>query len=596
MTQAQTHALPDGRTLKLLQASPGDVPADWASALGLGSPVAVVLLAGGDDDIPDALQPRITQLVARGLLRTLNDLADPLAGTAGACCVVRACGPGLPALLGQAAADSGGAVTVLGVAPAGVLALPGVVAGAGSGAAPAVAGLSHLLATSGAAWGDELAAKFNLAQALATPGPRNSTQASQAPQAAPQPLLLVIGGGAGAGAVVLLAVRRGWPVLLVDGSGGAADALAHQLAQGQADGDDPVVAEILADGRFTCITLGDRAAGAVESLARALQRECACESLLRLAWQRCAALGQAARQQQKDFTTVQGWITVLGVAVVFLSVLHSVAGAHNWDDAVAGLRYVLIAVPILVSTLIVVANRYSPGKRWVLLRAAAESLKREIYRYRVRPRHAAVDGVREKALQQAMEDITRRLARTEVNSMGLPPYTGPLPPPSSLARGDDGMSLLGADRYVRLRLADQLDFYSRRSAGLAGQSSRWQLVAIVVGALGTLLAALGGEWVAWVALTSAVASAALAYVGYKQFDTTLTGYNQTATDLQNLQAWWTALLPDEQALPENVDKLVTTTETVLATEQDGWAQSMTNALVALRSQQPEGAAPAPPGG
>jgi hypothetical protein len=273
-----------------------------------------------------------------------------------------------------------------------------------------------------------------------------------------------------------------------------------------------------------------------------------------------------------------------------------VASAKGWDDWVSTLRYALIVVPICVTTLIVTANRYSPGKRWVLLRAAAEALKREIYRYRVRPRHAAVDGAREKALQLAMEDITRRLARTEVNSMGLPPYTGPLPPPYAVAPGDDGMRLLGADRYVQLRLSDQLSFYGNRTARLARQSSRWQLAAIVVGALGTLLAALGGDWVAWVALTSAAASALLAYVGYKQFDTTLTSYNQTATDLQNLQAWWTALLPDEQAQPENVDKLVTTTESVLATEQDGWAQNMTNALAALRTQQDDATAKPGAGG
>ena len=587
MPNVQTHPLPDGRTLKLLQADTGDTPADWVGALGLGSPLAVVLIAGGDDAVPDTLRPRVTQLLARGLLRTLNDLADQPGCDASVCCVLRACGPGLPTLLGQAAADSGGSVQLLGVAPASRLALPGMPA---AGAEPAVSGLSHLLATPGTAWGDELAAKFNLAQALVAPGNRSETQA------APQPLVLLIGGGADAVTEVLLAVRRGWPVLLVEGSGGAADALARQLAQGQPDGDDPVVAEILADGRFTRITLGEHAAGAVEALARAVQRECACESLLRLAWQRFGALDRAAAQQQKAFTTVQGWIIVLGVMAVFLSVLHSVASAHEWDAWVSALRYALIVVPICVSTLIVTANRYSPGKRWVLLRTAAESLKREIYRYRVRPRQAAVDGVREKSLQKAMEDITRRLARTEVNSMGLPPYTGPLPPPGAVARGDDGMRLLGADRYVQLRLTNQLAFYGNRTAGLAGQSSRWQLVAIVVGALGTLLAALGNEWVAWIALTSAVASALLAYVGYKQFDTTLTSYNQTATDLQNLQAWWTALLPDEQAQPENVDKLVATTETVLATEQDGWAQSMTNALASLRTQQDEEAKPGAAGG
>jgi hypothetical protein len=569
MPNVQTITLPDGSTLKVLQATAADKPAERAAALLPGAVGPLVVIAGGDDAIDAALRPRLTQLVARGLLRTLRDLAAQRGCGARACCVLRACGGGLPTLLGQAAADGGGALSLLGVAPAGLLELPG---DPDAGAEPPVPGLSHLLSTPGTDWGDELGAKFDLAQALLAQG-------------APPPLLLLIGGGAGALSEVLLAVRRGWPVLLVEGSGGAADALARQLAQGEADGDDPALAEILADGQFIGVTLGEKAAGAVEALARAVQRECGGDSVLRLAWQRFGALDRAAVQQQHTFGSVQGWILVLGAFVVFLSVLHSVGQAHQWDALVGRLRLALIAVPIVVTTLTVVANRFSPGKRWVLLRAAAEALKREIYRYRVRPRRAAVDGAREKALQQAMEDITRRLARTEVNAMAMPPYTGPVPPPDAVARGDDGMSLLDTERYVRLRLTDQLDFYANRTTRLAEQGSRWQLLAIVVGALGTLLAALGGEWVAWVALTSAVAGAVMAYAGYKQFDATLTSYNQTATDLQNLRAWWTALLPDEQAQADNVDKLVTTTEKVLGDEQDGWAQSMTNALDALRTQQ-----------
>ena len=604
MPQAHPSPMPDGSSLRLVQAAAGGLAADWARDLALGPLCAVVLVAGGDDVLDEALRPRLSQLVARGLVRTLRELAGQQGGAARALCVVRASGSGLPTLLGRAVSDSGGALSLLGLAPAGVLALPGDVGpGAGRGGDPLLAGLSHLLITSGAAWGDELAAKVDLVQALVA-APAAAAGAALPAQPAPRPMLLVIGGGQAALTEVLLAVRRGWPVLLVEGSGGAADALARQIKQGEADADDPVVAEILADGQLGSLTLGDKAAGAVEALARAVQRECGGDSVLRLAWQRFGALDRAAIRQQKDFGSVQGWILVLGVIVVAMSVLHSVGQANHWDGLVAQLRYALIVVPICVSALIVIGNRFSPGKRWVLLRAAAEALKREIYRYRVRPQRAPADGAREKRLQQAMEDITRRLARTEVNSMGMPLYTGDIPPADAVARGDDGLSLLGTDRYVRLRLSDQLAYYGNKTARLDKQASSWQLVAIVVGALGTLLAALGGDWVSWVALTSAMASAAMAYLGYKQFETTLTSYNQTATDLQNLLAWWTALLPDEQADPENVDKLVTTTEKVLADEQDGWAQNMTNALAALRTRQEDadkpadtdaGAAPAAPG-
>lgn len=582
MPQSSTAPLPDGAALRVVRAAAGETPAAVLDALALGPIGAVVVLAGGDDPIDERLRPRLAQVVARGLVRTLRDVAALRGGPA--LCVVRASGGGVPTLLGRAVADSGGQLRLLGVAPEGCIAAPDAQLEATAGAAAIgrpVAGLTHLLLAPGVAWSDELRTKADLVQALAASRP------AVAGAAAPQPMLLVIGGGEGTVAEVLLAVRRGWPVLLVAGSGGAADALSQQLEAGEALGDDPAVAEILADGRISGITLGDKAAGAVEALARLVQRECGGDSVLRLAWQRFGALDRAAIRQQRDFSVLQGGILLLGLLVVAMSVAHSVGQARGWDTAVALLRYALIVAPICVAALIAIGNRFSPGKRWVLTRAAAEALKREIYRYRVRPHRAPADGAREKRLQQAMEDITRRLARTEVNSMGMPLYTGVIPPVNAVARGDDGMSLLDTDRYVRLRLNDQLAYYGNKTAKLDRQASGWQLLAIAVGALGTLLAAMGGDWVSWVALTSAIASAAMAYLGAKQIETTLTSYNQTATDLENLLAWWTALLPDEQASAENVDKLVTTTEQVLADEQDGWAQNMTNALEALRTRQAE---------
>ena len=582
MPEPSTVMLPDGSPVRVVPATAGSKAADWAGALDLGPLGALVVLAGGDEALDDTLRPRLTQLVSRGLVRTLREVVGQRGGGSRALCVVRASGSGLPALLGRAVADSGGAVQLLGVAPAALLTTSATLAAA----EVPVVGLDRLLSTPGSAWGDEQSAKIDLVQALAEAKPAPGTGAM-----ALRPLLLVIGGGSGALPEVARAVRYGWPVLLVEGSGGTADALARQFKAGEADAGDPVVTDILTDGRISCITLGDKPAAAVDALGAALQRECGGTSVLRLAWETFGALDRAAGVQQGDFGKVQGWILALGVVVVAMSVAHSVGQAQAWGW-VDSLRYGLIVAPISVSALIAVSNRFSPGKRWVLLRAAAEALKREIYRYRVRPKQALADGTHEKQLQKAMEDITRRLARTEVNSMANPLYDGPIPPANAVADGDDGLSLLGTERYVRLRLSDQLAYYGNTTTRLARQANGWQMVAIVVGALGTLLAALGGDWVSWVALTSAMASAAMAFVGFKQVETTLTSYNQTAADLKNLLAWWTALLPDERADPDNVAKLVTTTEQVLADEQDGWAQNMTNALAALRTQQEDTDKPA----
>jgi hypothetical protein len=68
---------------------------------------------------------------------------------------------------------------------------------------------------------------------------------------------------------------------------------------------------------------------------------------------------------------------------------------------------------------------------------------------------------------------------------------------------------------------------------------------------------------------------------------TLTTYNQTATDLENVIGWWQALAPEAQADPANVDKLVEYGEKVMESEMAGWVQKMQDALVELRKDDEE---------
>jgi hypothetical protein len=56
---------------------------------------------------------------------------------------------------------------------------------------------------------------------------------------------------------------------------------------------------------------------------------------------------------------------------------------------------------------------------------------------------------------------------------------------------------------------------------------------------------------------------------------TLTTYNQTAIDVENVIGWWQALTPEAQADPANVDKLVET--------EDPGAQALRPGAVGPRS-------------
>jgi hypothetical protein len=217
----------------------------------------------------------------------------------------------------------------------------------------------------------------------------------------------------------------------------------------------------------------------------------------------------------------------------------------------------------------------------LLLRAGAESIKREIYRYRTR----AMDykTAPEQHLSLRVEDITRRTMRTDVNLSALVPYDKDkgFPPYMYAARGgDDGFSYLTPDRYVEVRLGDQLNYFKKKAVRLERQLKALYWLTFLVGGVGTYLAAVNQQ--VWIALTTAIVAAIGTYLGFRQTENTLTKYNQAATDLANVRTWWNALSAEEQALQKNIDSLVEHTEQVLQSELDGWVQQMQNSLAELR--------------
>jgi hypothetical protein len=175
--------------------------------------------------------------------------------------------------------------------------------------------------------------------------------------------------------------------------------------------------------------------------------------------------------------------------------------------------------------------------------------------------------------------------QTDVNLMALHPYRGAIPPTNMLAEGDDGFSFLTTDEYIACRLEDQLNFYRNRSMKFSRQLAYLKWLIYIVGGLGTLLAAIGLDL--WIAVTTALATAFASYLNYQRTERTLMTYNQSATDLTNVQGWWLALSPEQQADQKNIDKLVNQTEQILKNEHAGWVQEMQDALAELRAEQTE---------
>jgi SLOG in TRPM, prokaryote/SMODS and SLOG-associating 2TM effector domain 1/Protein of unknown function (DUF4231) len=581
--QPQEIAFQNNNRAKLVAASPRARMASRIESLGISPPKNLILLIGGADKLDENLTSRLTQLFSRGIARAAAD-AEALIIDGGT-------QAGVMQIMGQSIADRGRKTSLLGVAPAGKVTYPGGTPVTGDDSASLDPNHSHFVLIDGNEWGSETETLFDLAAAFDVPV-----------------LAILVNGGAIAKDELLQSVRRNWSVIVIEGSGRLANEVA-ELKEKASQIEDPVLAEIVEEGDLRVFPIS----GALEDFERMLFSQSPNIKLLNDAWQRFATYDANGGRLQTAFRKIQFWILVLGLIAVFLAVFekqalefvtqrqvkaltnqpHAIQGTKPYqrlENALGWLRYPIIVIPISTAILLAYYNKFRPANKWILLRGSAEAIKREIYRYRSRTGDYSKDRLttnsRDDVLHERLEPVSRRLMQTDVNHGALRPYDGPLPPKEVAQKNDDGFSFLPPERYIELRLEDQLNYYSKKTPKIEAQVKQMQVAILVAGGVGTLLAAVGVEL--WVALTTAMATALTTWLGSRQLEETLVRYNQSATDLANVRDWWTKLSPASKRNPKNIDQLVEVTEKVLETELSGWVQRMENALAQLKAEEEKG--------
>jgi hypothetical protein len=480
-------------------------------------------------------------LTGQALDRTrtvIEQAVAPAAGRLGAVVVDGGTAAGVMALTGAARASQPDNVPVLvGVAPDGLVSYPDGPA-AGDSLAPLDASHSHFILASTDRWGGETRLLMAVAAALAGPGPV---------------AVVVAGGGEVARSEIARARERAWPVLAIAGTGGAADGSA-----------------------------GVRRVSDAAACARELSWELHDDQALKDAWRLFASYDHQAKRLRATFTRLLALTLALAVLATVLAATYTQVGG-------SALHWAAVVVPALSSVLILVSGRRSFGQRWVLMRGAAESVKAEIYLHRAAPAMRRVGSQRKLLNRLAL--IERQLMLTAASHEPLPAYRGQLPPltgPLTAESGpvDDGLGPLNPGLYLRTRLEDQIGYYERRARRLSRWRNALYLLAFLAGAAGTILAAAHRE--VWVSVTASMSAAALAYLGYLQFDGTIVGYNQTVAKLSGLVREWRALRPSQRSA-KAFERLVTQSEQALATEVAGWVKHQADALA--DTAQPEGSLP-----
>jgi hypothetical protein len=279
------------------------------------------------------------------------------------------------------------------------------------------------------------------------------------------------------------------------------------------------------------------------------------------------------------------------VISTLLAILLSKEAYPSWIAAVlpsysltpvAILRLVLhvcwILIPITITALAGFNSHFREGNKWILLRAAAETIKREIFRFRTRTgTYAEAECVQTSAqskLVAKVTDITSNLLKSEVNKSSLPrrPKTR-----------ETQMSFMKPEEYVVERIEDQIAYFTTKNQKLYNRLKRFQLLILVAGGGGTLLAIM--NWNVWVALTTALATAFTAKLETDQTENSIVQYNMALVNLRNVESWWKALSQWEKARFKNIDLLVSQTEMILERETGGWVQQMQSELDKLTERQ-----------
>jgi hypothetical protein len=304
------------------------------------------------------------------------------------------------------------------------------------------------------------------------------------------------------------------------------------------------------------------------------------------AWSRFDDLDLAAVEKQNLFRGTQVGILSLTVVATLLAIAISgsvlPAQMSFWriqNLNVHGILHVLlIAIPILISMLGAFNARFREGNKWLLFRAAAESIKREIFRYRTRSGlysdEQCIQISAPLRLAGNIKDISTSLAQSEVNRTSLPHRS--IVDPARLKN-------LTPEAYLHDRVEDQISYFVSKTGALYRQLKRLQLWILIVGGLGTFLAAIRLE--VWVALSTALATAFTNKLEIDQVENSLVQYNIALTNLRNIQSWWKGLTPWEKTRRKNIDLLVDQTEKALEHETAGWVQQMQSTLDKLTEKE-----------
>lgn len=300
--------------------------------------------------------------------------------------------------------------------------------------------------------------------------------------------------------------------------------------------------------------------------------------ILELAWTRVAHLDDMSKRRTKGHTNLRRWIAILSVLATLFAIITQTFFPDRSTAGLLGLivGILLIIMPALASLLAYLVNKSFGNGDWLITRAGAEEIQKEIYYYRT---VLQKDANRRAYLENRLNDIQRQVYRGLGGEFSYEKYNGKIPPnyypddPNS----DPGFNDLTGDEYFHFRLEDQLRWHNKEINEYKTERNRLTILIAAAGALGTIFATFGGILAIWVALTASITAALIGWQEIRNIDTIVRNYSKVVLELESLYAHWLNLEAEERTTTEFY-KLVQGCEEVLWAQNTEYIKSMQEVL------------------
>jgi len=300
--------------------------------------------------------------------------------------------------------------------------------------------------------------------------------------------------------------------------------------------------------------------------------------ILEVAWRRFAQLDAVSLKRSKAHLRLRRWVAALGILTTLFAILSQLYAESLSPLAGWILKFIFIVTPIAASILAAYVSQFYSTGDWLITRAGAEEILKEIYAYRTILQNTPT---RRTWLEKRLGEIQRSVFRGMNGELLLEPFEGVLPPTSrfnpTYPNTDPGFHDLTGDEYFKYRLENELGWHIREINKRQKERTRLKLYILIAGGVGALFAALGQPLTMWVALAAAFSAAFIGWQELRSLDSVVRNYSKVVLELNILFDHWKNLEGEERNQTEFF-KTVHSTEDILWGQNVEYIKAMQEAL------------------